>query len=73
MVPFDSLQRLPQMTADISQERAATIAPTGFIFLGIVSVGGGINWPVQKLLLAEWPPMAARGLSGLCAARSCLR
>jgi drug/metabolite transporter (DMT)-like permease len=27
-----------------------------------------LNWPAIKLLLLEWPPMAARGLSGLCAA-----
>jgi drug/metabolite transporter (DMT)-like permease len=68
MVPFDSLQRLPQMTADISKSAPQRVAPTGFIFLGIVTLGGGINWPVQKLLLAEWPPMAARGFSGLAGA-----
>jgi drug/metabolite transporter (DMT)-like permease len=56
------------MTADLSKSAPHRVAPTGFIFLGIVSVGGGINWPVQKLLLAEWPPMAARGLSGLVGA-----
>ena len=43
-------------------------APTGFIFLAIMSLGAGINYPVQKLLLTEWPPMSARGLSGFAAA-----
>ena len=56
----------PQMTA-LSNKSAPAIAPTGFIFLGIMSIGAGINWPVQKLLLSEWPPMSARGLSGFAA------
>ena len=46
----------------------ARLAPTGFIFLAIMSLGAGINWPVQKTLLSEWPPMSSRGLSGLTAA-----
>lgn len=56
------------MTAVQNKSAPSRAAPTGFIFLGIVSLGAGINWPVQKLLLAEWPPMAARGLSGLVGA-----
>lgn len=27
-----------------------------------------MNWPAMKLLLQEWPPLFARGMSGLCAA-----
>jgi drug/metabolite transporter (DMT)-like permease len=64
----DSLQRFPQMTAETLKSAPNRAAPAGFVFLAIVSVGGGINWPVQKLILAEWPPMAARGSSGLVAA-----
>jgi drug/metabolite transporter (DMT)-like permease len=56
------------MNAETSKSGPSRAAPTGFIFLGLVSLGGGINWPVQKLLIGEWPPMAARGLSGLAAA-----
>jgi drug/metabolite transporter (DMT)-like permease len=55
------------MTAQTTKSAPQTIAPTGFIFLGILSLGAGINWPVQKLLLAEWPPMSARGLCGFAA------
>jgi drug/metabolite transporter (DMT)-like permease len=56
------------MTAETIKSAQPTVAPTGFIFLGIMSLGAGINWPVQKLLLAEWPPLSARGLSGFAAA-----
>lgn len=56
------------MSADIQQSAPSRIAPTGFLFLGIMSLGAGINWPVQKLLLGEWPPMSARGLSGFAGA-----
>lgn len=56
------------MTAESIKSAPQTIAPTGFIFLGIMSLGAGINWPVQKILLAEWPPLSARGMSGFAAA-----
>ncbi|ETR74969.1 DMT transporter permease [Afipia sp. P52-10] len=56
------------MTVDIQKSAPPRIAPTGFLFLGIMSLGAGINWPVQKLLLSEWPPMSARGLSGFAGA-----
>jgi drug/metabolite transporter (DMT)-like permease len=56
------------MTAETHKSAPQTIAPTGFIFIGIMSLGAGINWPVQKLLLAEWPPMSARGLTGFTGA-----
>lgn len=56
------------MTADVRQRAPTQIVPTGFVFLGIMSLGAGINWPVQKLLLGEWPPMSARGLSGFAGA-----
>ena len=56
------------MTADVQQRAPTQIVPTGFVFLGIMSLGAGINWPVQKLLLGEWPPMSARGLSGFAGA-----
>ena len=54
------------MTA-VTTKSAQTIAPAGFLFLGIMTFGAAINWPVQKFLLAEWPPMSARGLSGFAA------
>lgn len=37
----------------------------GLVFLLITSVGWGLNWPVMKHLLTEWPPLSARGLSGV--------
>lgn len=35
------------------------------MFLLITSVSWGLNWPVMKYLLSEWPPLSARGLSGV--------
>lgn len=32
------------------------------------SVGCGVNWPALKLLMLEWPPLFARGVTGLAAA-----
>jgi drug/metabolite transporter (DMT)-like permease len=36
--------------------------------LAIAVVGWGFNWPIIKVLLREWPPLFARGTSGLCGA-----
>lgn len=41
---------------------------TGLLLLAITSLGWGFNWPAMKILLREWPPLFARGTSGLCAA-----
>ena len=43
----------------------ARIAPLGLLFLAITSVGWGLNWPVMKFLIAELPPLTARGFTGL--------
>lgn len=34
----------------------------------VTATGWGLNWPVMKLLLREWPPLFARGTAGLVAA-----
>ncbi len=44
------------------------ITPAGLLFLAITSVGWGLNFPVMKFLLSEWPPLASRGLAGLIGA-----
>lgn len=41
---------------------------TGMVCLIVTSLGWGINWPAMKLLITEWPPMFARGTSGVAAA-----
>jgi probable blue pigment (indigoidine) exporter len=33
----------------------------------VTALGWGLNWPVLKLLLAEMPPLAARGFAGVLA------
>jgi drug/metabolite transporter (DMT)-like permease len=57
----------------IAREMALHSQPTkdryiGFVFLLITSIGWGLNWPVIKLVLRDWPPLFARGTAGLVAA-----
>jgi drug/metabolite transporter (DMT)-like permease len=53
------------MTLPIQPGTKARIAPIGLVFLAITSVGWGLNWPVMKHLLTEWPPLSARGWTGV--------
>jgi drug/metabolite transporter (DMT)-like permease len=53
------------MTPPLEPGAKARIAPAGLIFLAVTSVSWGLNWPVMKHLLTEWPPLSARGLAGL--------
>ncbi|NIK48714.1 DMT family transporter [Variibacter gotjawalensis] len=39
----------------------------GPFFLAVTVVGWGLNWAVMKVLLREWPPLFARGISGVAA------
>jgi drug/metabolite transporter (DMT)-like permease len=43
-------------------------SPLGLILLAITSVGWGLNFPIMKLLLTEWPPLSSRGLAGVAGA-----
>ena len=40
----------------------------GLVCLGLTAIGWGLNWPIIKLILREWPPLSARGTAGLAAA-----
>jgi drug/metabolite transporter (DMT)-like permease len=40
----------------------------GVLCLLVASIGWGLNWPALKVLLGEWPPLSARGASGVAAA-----
>jgi drug/metabolite transporter (DMT)-like permease len=40
----------------------------GLLCLLVTAVGWGLNWPVMKALLREWPPLSARGWAGVTAA-----
>lgn len=42
----------------------------GFMFLLVTSMGWGVNWPIMKFLLTEWPPLSSRGFSALVGALS---
>ena len=53
------------MTLPLESGARARIAPAGLVFLVITSIGWGLNWPVMKHLLSEWPPLSARGWTGV--------
>ena len=40
----------------------------GLLCLVVTAVGWGLNWPVMKVVLREWPPLFARGVAGVTAA-----
>jgi drug/metabolite transporter (DMT)-like permease len=44
------------------------IAPAGLMFLAITSICWGFNWPINKYLLSELPPLTMRGSTGLIGA-----
>ena len=44
------------------------MSPLGLTVLAIASVGWGLNFPIMKHLLTEWPPLSSRGLCGMVGA-----
>ena len=53
------------MTVQTEGSATPRIASAGLVFLAITSVGWGLNWPIMKHILTEWPPLSARGLTGI--------
>lgn len=47
---------------------SARVSPSGLMFLLMTSIGWGLNWPIMKYLLQQWPPLSARGLTGVAGA-----
>lgn len=60
----------PDRLAPALPEAARALSPrtVGLVCLVVTSAGWGLNWPVMKLLLREWPPLFARGVAGVMAA-----
>jgi drug/metabolite transporter (DMT)-like permease len=56
------------MTVQTEGSATPRIASSGLVFLAITSVGWGLNWPIMKQILTEWPPLSARGLTGIVGA-----
>jgi drug/metabolite transporter (DMT)-like permease len=52
----------------VPNQPRASITPAGLIFLAITSVGWGFNWPINKYLLSELPPLTLRGSTGMIGA-----
>ena len=53
------------MKLSVQPGAKARIAPAGLVFLAITSIAWGLNWPIMKHLLSEWPPLSARGWTGV--------
>ncbi len=56
------------MTNSKTRRAGLRISPLGLTFLAVTSVGWGLNFPIMKNLLTEWPPLSSRGLCGLIGA-----
>jgi drug/metabolite transporter (DMT)-like permease len=53
------------MTVQTDLGARPRIAPAGLVLLAVTSIGWGLNWPIMKQILTEWPPLSARGLTGI--------
>jgi drug/metabolite transporter (DMT)-like permease len=53
------------MSLPVQPGAKARIAPAGLMFLAITSIAWGLNWPIMKQFLSEWPPLSARGWTGV--------
>ncbi len=51
-----------------SASRTLRLSTLGLTLLGVTAIGWGLNFPIMKFILREWPPLSARGLSGLVGA-----
>jgi drug/metabolite transporter (DMT)-like permease len=49
----------------IAAGRAATLPLAGFGYLCVTATAWGLNWPVMKLLMQDWPPYAFRIFAAL--------
>jgi probable blue pigment (indigoidine) exporter len=56
------------MTPSPPARTLARMLPAGLVVLLIASVGWGLNFPIMKYLLREWPPLSSRGLCGIAGA-----
>jgi len=61
---------IPGLAAMPPIDHAARVrlSPLGLVLLAVTSVGWGLNFPIMKHLLAEWPPLSSRGLCGIVGA-----
>lgn len=44
------------------------ISSTGLMLALTTAVGWGLNWPITKYALTQWPPFSVRGISGVVGA-----
>jgi drug/metabolite transporter (DMT)-like permease len=51
-----------------SADAALRARRIGLLCVVVTALGSGLNWPIIKLLLREWPPLFSRGMAGVAAA-----
>jgi len=61
-------QKFSEMTDSQPTGARTRIAPAGLMFLAVTSMGWGINWPINKYLLSQLPPLTMRGVPGVIGA-----
>jgi drug/metabolite transporter (DMT)-like permease len=61
-------QKFSEMTDSEPTGARTRIAPAGLMFLAVTSMGWGINWPINKYLLSQLPPLTMRGVPGVIGA-----
>ena len=54
--------------SSLSHPGRGRLSPFGLALLAVASVGWGLNFPIMKHLLTEWPPLSSRGLCGIVGA-----
>src|SRR3984885_2144741 len=53
------------MTVQTERSAPPRIASAGLVSPAVPSVGWGLNWSIVNQILTEWPPLSARGLTGV--------
>src|SRR5215475_4196087 len=67
-MPSTLVSGIPVTMTAIPGTRSSRISPLGLTFLVVTSIGWGVNFPIMKYLLSEWPPLSSRGVTGIVGA-----
>ncbi|HLG85300.1 MAG TPA: DMT family transporter [Bradyrhizobium sp.] len=56
------------MTESAPRPSRRSLPPAGIAFLAVTTIGWGLNWPANKYLLSQLPPLTLRGGTGVVGA-----
>ena len=63
--PWYRFRKKRQLMTSPVQASPKRVDSIGLLLLSVTSIGWGLNWPAMKFLLTEWPPLTARGVTGV--------